>query len=589
MNAHKPTYHVPLFAPSRLGARYILCVLLFSGCHRDDVLFTSHPRWPFSPDSAAVTAQHGVVVSDQPLASLAGVAILRKGGNAVDAAVATAFALAVTLPEAGNIGGGGFCVLRMPDGTVAALDFREKAPLAARRDMYLDEKGEVSDRSITGHLAAGVPGSVAGLYEAHRRFGRLPWETVMEPAIRLAGEGFTVTKVLAHSVRADSSRLVRFPGTAGLFFPGGNAITEGSLWRNADLARCLERIAHHGPAGFYEGETARLLLDEMKRGGGIVTAQDLHEYTAVWRTPIRATYRGYRIYSMPPPSSGGVTIAQIANILEGYDLPRMVWHSPEHVHLVAETMRRAFADRNHWLGDPDVVVFPQDSLVSKAYAADRRRTIDMHRATPSHEVLPGLTSPVREGTHTTHFSVADSEGGMVALTTTVNTSFGSAVVVEGAGFFLNNQMDDFASKPGSPNNFGLVQGEANAIAPGKRILSSMAPTVVLDSVGGPVLITGASGGPRIITGTFQILSNVLDFGMSIDSAVAAPRLHHQHLPDSILLEEGGFLPETITVLQSMGHTLREIRRIAIGASIERKGQFWRGAADRRIDGAAVGY
>jgi len=574
---------------SSLFARLLCCALLVIGCHRDAVFFPGTVEWPFPPDPSAVVAPHGVVVSDEPRASRAGVEILRQGGNAVDAAVATAFALAVTLPEAGNIGGGGFSVLRMPDGTVASLDFREKAPFAAKRNMYLDDRGELTDRSVTGHLASGVPGSVAGLHEMHRRFGRLPWTAVLRPAIRLADEGILVSRVMAHSVRADSARLARFSGSAALFLPGGRPIAEGTLWRNPDLARSLHRIADLGPAGFYEGETAALILNEMRRGGGIITAQDLREYKAVWRTPIRASYRGYVIWSMPPPSSGGITIAQLANILEGYDLSRVVWHSPEHVHLVAEAMRRAFADRNHWLGDPDMVAFPQDSLVSKSYAAARRNTIDKDHATPSRDVLPGLTSAPREGMHTTHFSVADGEGGVVALTTTVNLSFGSAVVVEGAGFFLNNQMDDFASKPGSPNVFGLVQGEANAIAPGKRILSSMSPTVVLDSLGNPLLITGASGGPRIITGTFQILSNVLDFGMAIDSAVAAPRLHHQHLPDRILLEAGGFSAETRAQLQAMGHTVTEAPSIAIGASIGRKGNSWHGAADRRIDGGAEGY
>jgi gamma-glutamyltranspeptidase / glutathione hydrolase len=568
---------------------FLLLSLVVTSCLREPVQPAHTTPWPIPPDSGAITAAHGVVASDEPLASNAGVEVMRQGGNAVDAAVATAFALAVTLPEAGNIGGGGFCVIRMPDGTVTALDFREKAPLAANRNMYLDANGKLTNRSVIGHLAAGVPGTVAGLFEAHKRFGKLPWAALLEPAIRMADSGIVVRKSLAHAVASDSARLVRYRGSARLFLPGGHPLAEGSLWRNPDIAGCLRRIAESGPAGFYDGKTARLLLDEMRRGGGLISARDLREYTAVWRTPIRAIYRGYQIYSMPPPSSGGITIAQIANLLGAYDLPHMVWHSTGHIHLVAEAMRRAFADRNHWLGDPDFVRFPQDSLVSMAYAAMRRNSIDPHHATPSSEVHPGLTQPVHEGFHTTHFSVADQDGGMVALTTTINLSFGSSVVVEGAGFLLNNQMDDFASKPGSPNAFGLVQGEANAIAPGKRILSSMSPTVVLDSVGNPVLITGASGGPRIITGTFQILSNVLDFGMSVDSAVAAPRLHHQHLPDRILLEEGGFPADTRAALQSMGHTIAEVKNLAIGASIMRRGKSWRGTADRRADGAAAGY
>lgn len=515
--------------------------------------------------------------------------IMQQGGNAVDAAVATAFALAVTLPEAGNIGGGGFCVIRLPDGSVAALDFREKAPLAATRNMYVDSHGEVTERSVIGHLAAGVPGSVAGLFEAHRRFGRLPWAEVVRPAIRLARDGFPVSEILAKGVREDSARLCRFKGSSKLFLPAGHPIAAGSHWSNPDLANSLERIARSGPAGFYSGETAKLIRREMQNGGGIISAGDLDQYRAVWRTPVSVTYRGYRILSMPPPSSGGLALAQIANILEGYDIPHLGWHSPYHMHLLAEAMRRAFADRNYWLGDPDAVRIPQDSLASKSYAAARRATIDPHHATPSAQVHPGVFSTLSEAMHTTHFSVADSEGCMVALTTTLNLGFGSAVVVEGAGFLLNNEMDDFAAKPGTPNSFGLVQGEANAIAPGKRILSSMTPTIVLDSVGEPVLITGASGGPRIITAAWQIISNVLDFKMPIDSAVAAPRLHHQHLPDQILVEEAGFSAGTLSVLKSMGHKMKEVRALAIAPSIARVGKGWRGTADRRTEGAAVGY
>jgi gamma-glutamyltranspeptidase / glutathione hydrolase len=572
-----------------LTVGFALLSLALLGCARGKNVGREISSWPIIPDTTTVTAPHGVVASDERLASRAGVEIMQEGGNAVDAAVATAFALAVTLPEAGNIGGGGFCVIRLPDGSVVALDFREKAPLAARRDMYLDAKGNVTDQSVNGHLAAGVPGSVAGLYEAHRRFGRLPWADVMHPAILLAREGFTVSEVLANGVREDSARLARFPGSAKLFLPGGHPVAAGSRWSNPDLARSLERIAQLGPAGFYSGETAKLIVHEMQTGGGIISGRDLDRYRAVWRTPVSVTYRGYRIFSMPPPSSGGLTIAQIANILEGFEITRMTWHSPDHIHLLAEAMRRAFADRNYWLGDPDLVEIPQDSLASKAYGATRRASIDIHRATPSAEIRPGTFSVVHESMHTTHFSVVDSEGCMVALTTTLNLGFGSAVVVEGAGFLLNNEMDDFAAKPGTPNSFGLAQGEANAIAPGKRILSSMSPTIVLDSVGEPVLITGASGGPRIITATWQIISNVLDFRMPIDSAVAAPRLHHQHLPDQILVEEGGFSAEILSALKSRGHTVREVHRLAIAPSIARVGKTWRGTADKRTDGAAVGY
>lgn len=547
------------------------------------------PAWPFRADSGAMASTHGAVASDEPLASNAGVDVMREGGNAADAAVATAFALAVTMPEAGNIGGGGFLVLRMNDGTTAALDFREKAPMAAQRDMYLDDHGRPTDRSITGHLAAGVPGSVAGLWEVHRKFGRLPWARLVEPAIRLADSGFPVSPDLEGSIKGDSARLIKFPASAALFFDNGHPLAIGALWRNPDLAATLRRIADRGPAGFYEGETAELILKEMKRGRGLITADDLKSYTAVWRIPIEALYRGYRIISMPPPSSGGITLVSIAHMLEGFDLHAMVWHSPAHVHHVVEAMRRAFADRNVLLGDPDYVSIPQDSLLSIAYAARRRADIDPQHATPSRTVAPGIVSVRRESMHTTHFSVADSAGNVVALTTTINLGFGSAVTVTGAGFLLNNEMDDFASKPGSPNVFGLVQGEANAIAPGKRILSSMSPTIVLDRSGSPLLVTGASGGPRIITAVFQVLSNVVDFDMEISAAVTAPRFHHQHLPDTILFEESGFPPENLETLRTMGHATKNEHRLAISPSIMRRGGTWYGMADPRSGGAAAGY
>ena len=577
-----------VWTPSKI---FCLLTIIFAliGCGGNEKSPAPEGTWPFHAEALAVTAPRGVVASDDSLASHTGVEIMRHGGNAVDAAVATAFALAVTMPEAGNIGGGGFLVLRLPDGTTAALDFREKAPLAAGRDMYLDKNGKMTDRSITGHLAAGVPGTVAGMFEVHHKYGRLPWADVVNPAIRLADEGFIMSKSFSLAIQRDSARLVRFPGSAALFLPGGHPVPEGTRWRNPDLAQTLRLIAARGPAGFYEGETASLIVKEMQRGDGIITARDLQEYTTVWRKPVQANYRGYQIISMPPPSSGGITIAQLANMLEGYDLPHMPWHSVAHIHLLAETMRRAFADRNYWLGDPDAVKFPQEAMISKSYAATRRATIDRYRATPSSEVFPGLT-PVHEGVHTTHYSVVDSAGTMVAVTTTVNLSFGSAVIVQGAGFFLNNEMDDFAAKPGSPNVFGLVQGEANAIAPGRRILSSMSPTVVLDSAGAPVLITGASGGPRIITATFQVISNVLDFHMPVDSAVDAPRVHHQHLPDHLMMEQDGFPAETRKELQAMGHTLKIVERLGIAPSIARRGNAWRGAADpRNAAGCAAGY
>ncbi len=545
--------------------------------------------WPFPADSGARMATRGTVASDESLASRAGVDVMREGGNAADAAVATAFALAVTMPEAGNIGGGGFLVVRMHDGTTAALDFREKAPLAAHRDMYLDGGGRPTDRSITGHLAAGVPGSVAGLWELHRKFGSLPWTRLVEPAIRLAAEGFPVSRNLTGSIRADSARLMKFPASAALFLENGHPPATGTRWRNPDLAATLRRIADRGPSGFYGGETAALMVQEMQRGHGLITAEDLLHYTAVWRPPVETMYRGYRLITMPPPSSGGITLASITHILEDFDLRAMGWHSPAHIHHAVEAMRRAFADRNALLGDPDFVSLPRDSLLSVGYAMRRRADIDPRHATPSRDVAPGMVAPRHESMHTTHFSVADSAGNVVALTTTINLGFGSAVTVTGAGFLLNNEMDDFASRPGKPNVFGLVQGEANAIAPGKRILSSMSPTIVLDRDGLPVLITGASGGPHIITGVFQVLSNVVDFDMDISAAVTAPRFHHQHLPDTILVEESGFPPEDLETLRRMGHAVAETHRLAIAPSLIRHGRTWYGMADPRSGGAAEGY
>jgi gamma-glutamyltranspeptidase/glutathione hydrolase len=579
---------------SGLRAEVFVVTLVLAGCGPSTQMSTTTPSgipdsWPFASGIRSAAGPHGMVASDAPLATEAGITILRRGGNAVDAAVATAFALAVVMPEAGNIGGGGFMVVRTADGTSAALDFREKAPRAASRTMYLDASGKQTDLSITGHLAAGVPGSVAGLFEAHRRFGRIPWADVLSSAIMLAERGFIVTPDFAESVRADSSRLARFPASAALFLPGGRPLTEGSLWKNPDLAAALTRIADKGPSGFYEGPTADLLVREMKRGGGLITHDDLRNYTAVWRTPINISYRSYRIVSMPPPSSGGTALALMANILEAYDLTHMGWHSPEATHLVVEAMRRAFADRNYFLGDPDLVPIPQDGLLSGAYAAERRATIDLSRATPSARVAHGEPHQIREGTHTTHFSVADGEGNAVALTTTVNLGFGSAVTVAGAGFLLNNEMDDFASKPGSPNVFGLVQGEANAIAPEKRILSSMSPTIVLNPDGTPYLITGASGGPRIITAVFQIISHVVDFNMDIVDAVTVPRFHHQHLPDTILVEAHGFPEGTLSTLRRMGHAVKETHHLAIAPSIIGLHGVWYGVADPRTGGAAQGF
>jgi gamma-glutamyltranspeptidase/glutathione hydrolase len=545
--------------------------------------------WPHALDAPAASGREGMVVSDQPLATEVGLAVLQDGGNAVDAAVATAFALAVALPSAGNIGGGGFMVAHV-NGESHALDFRETAPAAASRDMYLDAKGETGDRSLTGHLASGVPGSVAGLYAAHQKLGSKPWASLVAPAIRLAEDGVDVDAYAARTLSSEASRLARFPASAALYVPGGTPLPVGARLRNPDLARTLRRIAEQGRDGFYTGETAALIVAEMTRGQGLITAKDLATYEARWRTPVSFTYRGHPIVSMPPPSSGGVTLALIAQQLDAYDLKALGWHSPEALHLMAESMRRAFAVRNEVLGDPDVVTFDQPALLAPSFSTQLRSTITPGKATPSIEVK-GRPAPY-ESKQTTHFSVTDGKGNAVALTTTINGWFGSAVTVAGAGFLLNNEMDDFAAKPGTPNMFGLVQGEANAIAAGKRMLSAMTPTIVLDAERRPLLVTGASGGPFIITTTFQTISNYLDYGLGVSALLRAPRMHHQHLPDSLFAELSGFDAATVDALRRYGHTVRDPNEVdggSVSATIERRDGMWFGQSDPRITGLAKGY
>jgi len=548
------------------------------------------PRdWPFPLDAPAAEGEHGMVVTDQALATEAGLAVLRDGGNAVDAAVATAFALAVALPSAGNIGGGGFLVAQL-DGQSYALDFRETAPARAGRDMYLDAKGETGDRSVTGHLAAGVPGSVAGLWAAHEKLGSKPWASLVEPAIRLAEDGIDVDSYAAAVIGAEAERLNRFPASAALYTPGGKPLSQGMRLKNPDLARTLRRIAEGGRDGFYKGETAALLVAEMARGKGIITAKDLEGYEAKWRAPIAFQYRGHEVVSMPPPSSGGITLALIAQQLSKYDLAGLGWHSAKSVHLMAESMRRAFAVRNEVIADPDFVSFDQAELLSAAFSDALRRTISTDHATPSSEVS-GRPAPA-ESRQTTHFSVTDNRGNAVALTTTLNGWYGSAVTVAGAGFLLNNEMDDFAAKPGTPNMYGLVQGEANAIAPGKRMLSAMTPTIVLDTDRRPLLVTGASGGPFIITTVFQAISNCLDYGLGVSALMRAPRMHHQHLPDALRLEKDGFADADVAELRRLGHEVRLFSHEddgSIGATIERRDGRWYGQSDPRITGLAKGY
>jgi gamma-glutamyltranspeptidase/glutathione hydrolase len=545
--------------------------------------------WRIPVTTSPVTAPHGMVATDAPLGTRVGAAVLRKGGNAMDAAVATAFALAVVFPAAGNIGGGGFIVAQMAGSPPVALDFRETAPAAATRDMYIGPNGKPDDRAVMGDLSAGVPGSVAGLWAAHHRFGSRPWAELLAPAIQLADSGFTVDSSFAGVTQGDSARLSRFPASAALFLPHGHPLHPGDHWRNPRLAVVLRRIAAEGPAGFYKGPTAAAIVAEMHRGHGIITLADLAAYQAKWRTPITFDYRGYRIISMPPPSSGGMTIALLAHMLAGRDMRALGWHSPTELHLITEAMRRAFAVRNHFLADPDFVKIPADRLLSQPFADSLAASIRPDSATLSAAVsFP--TGAAAEGQHTTHFSVVDGQGNAVALTTTINDGDGSGSVVGGAGFLLNDEMDDFTAQPGVPNGAGLVQGEANAIVPGKRMLSSMTPTIVLGRDGTPMLVTGASGSGRIITAVFQVISNVVDYDMGIGAAVSAPRVHHQHLPDTLLYESGGLQDDALAALRAMHQAVEPTRGpLGVGASILRKGAVVSGMADPRVEGAAEGY
>jgi gamma-glutamyltranspeptidase/glutathione hydrolase len=543
-------------------------------------------EWPYRAGAKASFAEHGMVSSNERQASEAGVEILKRGGNAVDAAVAVGFALAVTYPEAGNIGGGGYMVIRMADGRVAALDYREVAPLAATRNMYIDSAGKMTDKSLVGHLASGVPGAVAGLVEAQRRFGALSLPDVMAPAIRLAEGGFVVDSIFARRLSIDASLIARFGG-ATLFVPGGNALVAGTRIVQPDLARTLRAVADKGANGFYRGAVADSLVAEMKRGGGIITANDLRQYRAVWHDPIQSTYRGYTLLTMPPSSSGGVTVTETLNIMES--VARVPpFGSAAYTHLLGSAYQRAFIDRNEKLADPAFIPVPIAKLTDKGYARALAGTIGDMRATPT-AVVENKVRAIREGNETTHYSVVDGQGNAVATTTTLNSLFGSGVWVRGAGFFLNNEMDDFAAQPGTPNQFGLVQGEANAIQPRKRMLSAMSPTIVLDPDGGVLLVVGARGGPRIITATSQIILNVIEHRMTLADAMSAPRIHHQALPDSLMFERRGLSQAVVDSLTAIGYGLSPVSAVAAAHGVMRVPGGWEGFVDPRSSGGAVGY
>jgi gamma-glutamyltranspeptidase/glutathione hydrolase len=551
--------------------------------------------WPHEAGRRAVFGTHGMVASDAPLAGQAGIEIMREGGNAVDAAVAVGFALAVVYPEAGNIGGGGYMVIHLADGRNAALDYREVAPLAATRNMYLDGEGNVTDKSIVGPLASGVPGSVAGLTTALAKYGTMPLAKVMAPAIRYAEEGFVIDSAFARSLSNDARLIARYGGK-DVFLPGGAPLAPGTRFRQPTLARTLRRIADQGAAGFYKGETAQAIADEMKQDGGIITTEDLARYQALWRDPIRSTYRGYTLLTMPPSSSGGVTITETLNILEGYDsLPP--FGSAKYVSLLGAAYQRAFVDRNSQLADPAFYPVPVARLTDKQYASRLRATIDPTRATPTPDVEHEMTNlradggahTSGEGTETTHYSVVDGQGNAVATTTTLNALYGSKVFVSAAGFFMNDEMDDFAAQPGKPNMFGLVQGEANAIQPGKRMLSAMSPTIVLDKDGSLLLVVGSRGGPRIITSTSQVILNVLDHHMILSDAMSAPRIHDQSRPDTIYVERDGLEPAVMDSLRAMGYGVAPTGGIGLCNAIMKVPGGYEGMADPRSAGWPVAW
>lgn len=511
--------------------------------------------------ATVVCTPSGLVVTACPIASNVGAEVLRKGGSAADAAVAVGFALAVTYPPAGNIGGGGFMLLRSKSGECEFVDFRECAPASASRDMYLDEDGEmIEETSIYGHMAAGVPGTVAGLHSVYANDCTMPWEDLLAPAISLARDGFVVSDHLARYLAGLDEHIAEFAGLRVFYKTDGNVMQAGDTLRQPDLARTLQRISSRGPDGFYRGETAAMICAEMERGGGLITREDLESYEARRREPVYGSYRGHKIISAPPPSSGGAVLLEILNIVEGYPLSEYGHLSPEAVHIITEAERRAYRDRAMFLGDPDYVNNHLATILAKEYAEYLRSNIkdDASRS----DSLGSYGVELFESSETTHYSIIDADGNVALSTTTLNGSFGSMVVVEGAGFLLNNEMDDFSIKPGVPNMFGLTGGDANAIEPGKRMLSSMTPTIVLEG-DRPYILLGSPGGSRIITTVAQIIMNVIDFEMDAEKAVYSPRFHHQWIPEKIEYESGAFSDGLLEELAKRGHACSE-RTSSIG-------------------------
>ena len=573
-----------LYSKLRIYTYFITTVVLF-GCQQQLQPNLQHPQQ---------RSKQGMVVSAHPLASAAGLYVLQHGGNAVDAAAAVALAISVVEPFSAGIGGGGFLLLRRAEtGTVQALDFRERAPKRAARDMYLDKQGKVRPRaSLDGHLAAGIPGTVAGLYAAQREYGKLPWAAVVAPAIDLAENGFPVSSRFTEAVARRANTINKNRAAREVFTRGGVLYKPGEKLVQRDLARTLRQIAKN-PQSFYRGDIARAIASDMAKNGGIMTLEDLKNYTPIWRNPVCGKFRAYEICAMSPPSSGGVHLLQILNILGDTDLKRLGRQSPDTLHLLAESMRIAYADRAEFLGDPDFVRVPVKALTSKNYGKLRRSQIQMSKARPSGEVkavdAETLSRIAWESPETTHLTVVDSDRNIVSLTFTVNGGFGAGAVAAGTGILLNNEMDDFAAAPGSPNLFGLVGGEANAIAPGKTPLSSMTPVIVTEN-GKFRLAAGAPGGSTIITTVLQIALNVLVYDMKVGEAVSAPRVHHQWQPDRLMVERGGFEPATLAELRRRGHQITERSGWGNANAIVLTDDGWlEGAADPRGEGEVRGF
>ena len=543
-----------------------------------------------------VRAKHGMVASQHELASKIGVEVMKKGGNAVDAAVAVGLALAVVYPEAGNLGGGGFMLIRFKDGKTTAIDYREMAPAAATRDIFVDKAGNLirgEGGSTVGYRASGVPGTPAGLDLAYQKYGskKILWKDLVEPARALAQNGYVLSYRLAELFKSYKSTLEKYEDSKKIFLNGGRMFEEGDTLKQPELALTLARMQKSGATEFYTGRTAQLIADDMKRNNGLITLDDLKNYVAKERTPLRGTYRGYEVITMPPPSSGGIVMLQVLNMLENYDLRKLGYNSAQKYHILAEAMRRAFADRAEFMGDPDFAKVPTAQLIDKNYAKRRAETINLTAATSSADVKAGEVT-ISEGTETTHFTVVDGDGNVVTNTYTINDLYGSRVTAKGTGVLLNDEMDDFAARPGKPNMFGLIQGENNAVQPRKRPLSSMTPTIVLRKDGSPWFALGARGGPRIISAVLQSVINMIDYDMNIQEAIDAPRIHQQWYPDEVLYEPMGMSPDTLRILESLGQKFADrpgnIAQ-ATAIAIEEKTGVKFGAIDSRGDGEAIGY